>query len=148
LDGQGLFHIIECKGTQSGAKYLEKQIADGVAQKQSLIFTLENLVAQRLVAGLHIGAYDGSEPSLLIIRDPPPKREQPRLIIETNDVGNIIDPIDRYRIARYLALPGTTLPTAIATPVESPSETTLDRRKFASMGSSWQIRSNCIGAMR
>jgi hypothetical protein len=55
LDGQGLFHIIECKGTQSGVKYLERQIGDGVAQKRSLIFTPENLVAQRLVAGLHIG---------------------------------------------------------------------------------------------
>src|SRR5260370_1985947 len=95
LDGQGLFHIIECKGTQSGAKYLEKQIGDGVAQKRSLIFTPESLVAQRLVAGLHIGAYDGSEPSLLIIRDPPPKREQPRFIIETDELRNIIDPLDR-----------------------------------------------------
>lgn len=106
LDGQGLFHIIECKGTQSGARYLEGQIGDGFAQKRSLIFTPENLVAQRLVAGLHIGTYNGSEPSLLIIRDPPPRREQPRFIIETDDVRNIIDPLERYRMARYLALIG------------------------------------------
>jgi len=106
LDRQGRYHIIECKGTQSGARYLEGQIGDGFAQKRSLIFTSENLVAQRLVTGLHIGTYDGSEPSLLIIRDPPPRREQPRFIIETDDVRNIIDPIDRYRMARYLALIG------------------------------------------
>jgi len=69
-DSKGFWHVIECKGTQSGSHYSNRQLAGGLAQKQSLIFP-RNYTGQRLVCGLTIGL-EGAEGSRLEVIDPPP----------------------------------------------------------------------------
>jgi len=76
-DTRGKWHVIECKGTQSGAEFSNKQIGKGgalptggVAQKLSIRFPA-NYTGQRLACGLSIGVEGGGR-SLLKIVDPEP----------------------------------------------------------------------------
>tara|TARA_R110002072_G_scaffold64_9_gene436 strand:+ start:38514 stop:39605 length:1092 start_codon:yes stop_codon:yes gene_type:complete len=77
-DLNGKWHIVECKGTQSGSEYSEKQlgtkgppVTGGVAQKCSIIFPPGH-TGQRLVCGLGIGLDDGAG-SVLKVIDPEPE---------------------------------------------------------------------------
>lgn len=77
-DGSGVWHVVECKGTQSGTEYGERQLGDigppmsgGVAQKRSIEFPSGH-VGQRLVCGLCIGVENGARSRLTII-DPEPE---------------------------------------------------------------------------
>ncbi|WP_297730306.1 hypothetical protein [uncultured Maricaulis sp.] len=79
-DTNGIWHVVECKGTQSGRKYGEAQLGDsgpppsgGIAQKRSIEFPPGHS-GQRLVCGLCIGMENG-EPSRLTVVDP--KVEEP-----------------------------------------------------------------------
>ena len=74
-DASGVWHVIECKGTQSGSRYSAGQLGEagppptgGIAQKRSIVFPA-GYTGQRLVSGLHIGVPNG-EPSCLTIIDP------------------------------------------------------------------------------
>ncbi|UWQ01044.1 hypothetical protein K3X44_11110 [Aliiroseovarius crassostreae] len=74
-DTAGVWHVIECKGTQSGSQYSARQLGDagpppsgGVAQKRSILFPAGH-TGQRLVSGLQIGVPNGT-PSRLTIIDP------------------------------------------------------------------------------
>lgn len=75
LDTSGQWHVIECKGTQSGSEYSLKQLGlkgppptGGVAQKLSIQFPPGH-AGQRLVCGLSI-AVEGGAGSVLKIIDP------------------------------------------------------------------------------
>lgn len=77
-DTAGKWHVIECKGTQSGAVYSQKQLGSkgppptgGVAQKCSIIFP-HGYTGQRLVCGLNIDV-EGGTGSVLNIVDPEPE---------------------------------------------------------------------------
>lgn len=77
-DLAGIWHVVECKGTQSGIGYSKKQLGKpgttptgGIAQKRSIIFPA-NYTGQRLVTGLSIGVEQG-ERSRLTIVDPEPE---------------------------------------------------------------------------
>lgn len=77
-DTSGKWHVIECKGTQSGSKYSERQLGTkgppptgGVAQKCSIRFPIGH-TGQRLVCGLNIGI-EASTGSVLKIIDPEPE---------------------------------------------------------------------------
>lgn len=77
-DATGCWHVIECKGTQSGSDYSKKQLGKsgraptgGIAQKRSIIFPASH-TGQRLVTGLSIGVEQG-EKSCLTIVDPDPE---------------------------------------------------------------------------
>lgn len=77
-DAKGKWHIIECKGTQSGSEFSEKQLGTkgppptgGVAQKCSIRFPPGH-TGQRLVCGLSIGV-EGRAGSVLKIVDPKPE---------------------------------------------------------------------------
>ncbi|WP_339108777.1 hypothetical protein [Thioclava sp. GXIMD4216] len=85
-DVSGVWHVIECKGTQSGSEYSARQLGHvgppptgGVAQKRSIVFP-SGYSGQRLVSGLQIGVPHG-EPSRLTIIDP--EAEKPFQILET-----------------------------------------------------------------
>ena len=78
-DNQGMWHVIECKGTQSNLKYSIKQVSDGVSQKNTVSFP-PNVSGERLVAGMFISSENSSEPSTLTIRDP--AAEDPFIIPE------------------------------------------------------------------
>ncbi len=74
-DITGVWHVIECKGTQSGSSYSARQLGEegpprtgGIAQKHSIVFPAGH-TGQRLVSGLQIGVPNG-QPSRLTIIDP------------------------------------------------------------------------------
>ena len=77
LDTSGRWHVLECKGTQSGSEFSAKQLGvkgppptGGVAQKCSIKFPTGH-TGQRLVCGLNI-AVEGGTGSVLKIIDPVP----------------------------------------------------------------------------
>lgn len=107
-DTNGIWHIIECKGTQSNADYSERQIGTngppptgGIAQKRSIIFP-QNYTGQRLVCALQIGVEAGDS-SRLIIADPEP--EDPYTIKE-EDMEYADDSATRAVVAKALRLAG------------------------------------------
>ncbi|MCM2475675.1 hypothetical protein HGO38_19555 [Rhizobium sp. CG5] len=77
-DTRGVWHVVECKGTQSGLDYSLRQLGSngpppsgGVAQKRAIVFPARH-TGQRLVCGLSIGVEGGAGTRLTII-DPEPK---------------------------------------------------------------------------
>ncbi|VVE42795.1 hypothetical protein PCA20602_04250 [Pandoraea capi] len=77
-DVAGRWHVIECKGTQSGPEYSLKQLgakglvlSGGVAQKRSIQFP-KGHTGQRLVCGLDIDV-EGGRTGVLRIVDPEPE---------------------------------------------------------------------------
>lgn len=113
-DVLGKYHLIECKGTQSGSMHLAGQLTDGTTQKANIIFSDEqNQVGQRLVAGLFVAGAQSSERSLLAIADPPPRdrakgsRDNPVIVrIREGEPERISDPLLRNDMARHLQVAG------------------------------------------
>jgi hypothetical protein len=75
-DASGTWHVIECKGTQSGSDYRDRQFGDlgpppkgGVAQKRTITFPA-NHPGQKLVCGLNIDVENGRDRTSLRIIDP------------------------------------------------------------------------------
>lgn len=76
VDRQNKIHVIECKGNQDGLAQTKRQLADGLAQKNSLQFSHEALVGQRLLTGVAIAAPKSKWHTTLRVADPPPSRSQ------------------------------------------------------------------------
>ena len=75
-DIAGAWHVIECKGTQSGRDYSKRQLGTvgppavgALAQKRTITFPAGH-TGQRLACGLTIGIQNGPEPSWLRVVDP------------------------------------------------------------------------------
>ncbi|ARW11749.1 hypothetical protein [Acetobacter ascendens] len=107
-DTAGIWHVVECKGTQSGIEYSKKQLGKsgriltgGIAQKHSIIFPASH-TGQRLVAGLSIGVEQGEKSRLTII-DPEP--EEP-FAVATNQLYLADDAISRGVTAKALRMAG------------------------------------------
>lgn len=107
-DYYGDWHVIECKGTQSGPEYSDKQLgikgkkgSGGVVQKKSIIFPTGH-TGQRLACGLSIGIENRSS-SLLKIVDPEP--DEPFEVDEQNMIY-AEDAITRGALSKYLRLSG------------------------------------------
>lgn len=107
-DMSGKWHVIECKGTQSGSEYSLKQLgvqgpppAGGVAQKLSIQFPPHH-TGQWLVCGLSIGV-EGGNGSVLKIIDPPPKEP---FVLNTNQMNLAQDAVNRGVMARALRMAG------------------------------------------
>ncbi|MEA3263858.1 MAG: hypothetical protein U9R07_10300 [Pseudomonadota bacterium] len=107
-DLSGVWHVVECKGTQSGVGYSSNQLGGkgpppvgGVAQKLSIIFPPGH-TGQRLVCGLSIGV-DGREKSKLTIIDPEP--DEP-LTVRSDQISNADDAATRGMVAKALKLAG------------------------------------------
>lgn len=107
-DTAGVWHVVECKGTQSGPEYSEHQLGDsllltgGVAQKRSILFPRAH-TGQRLVCGLSIGVQDGKFPSCLTVIDPEP--EDP-FEISAGQMEQADDAVTRGVLSRALRLAG------------------------------------------
>jgi hypothetical protein len=108
-DRLGIWHVIECKGTQSGPAYQATQIGDpgppptgGIAQKLSVQFP-SNYSGQRLVCALNLAVEGDSERTRLTIVDPEP--EDP-LIIGPQQVIYAEDAAERSTFAKSLRLAG------------------------------------------
>lgn len=128
VDTRGLFHIVECKGGQSGHKARDRQISHvtadgvqtgGVVQKQ-MVKLPAHLQGQRLVCGLSLGKAGQARPSgvsNLKIVDPDFEIEYD--ISEMDDLS-IGDPIARAVLAKSLRSGGFGLAAAA---VAAPSGT-------------------------
>lgn len=107
-DTAGIWHVVECKGTQSGIEYSKKQLGKsgriltgGIAQKHSIIFPASH-TGQRLVAGLSIGVEQGEKSHLTII-DPEPEKP---FAVATNQLYLADDAISRGVTAKALRMAG------------------------------------------
>lgn len=103
VDGAGKWHIIECKGTQSGSGYGNRQLRDGVLQKNAIRFAA-SIRGETLVTGFEIARTDLATSSRFVIRDPEP--EVPPLEIEGDEVAQSLETMARGKIARCLTLAG------------------------------------------
>jgi len=111
-DTRGRWHVIECKGTQSGVDYSERQLSGGIAQKHSLLFP-KGHVGQRLVCGLTIGI-EGAEGSRLKVIDPVP--DEPFEIL-SQDLPNATDAATRGVMSKLLRMAGFEISAeAVASP--------------------------------
>jgi hypothetical protein len=106
----GRIHIVECKGTQAGRPALKQAMADGVAQKRSIMFgrpAHERIyIGQRLVAGVFVRRENQRSETVLVIRDPAPK-EALRLHDDISS-DDVMEPIFRGDFARVLMASGLT----------------------------------------
>ncbi len=127
-DTSGMWHVIECKGTQSGAAFSLKQLGvkgpppeGGVAQKLSIQFP-PAYTGQRLVCGLSIDVEGGSG-SVLKIVDPKPKEP---FVLGDKQMNLAQDAVNRGVLARALRMSGFEVTAeSVASPFGSRPE---DRR--------------------
>ncbi|MFB3917462.1 MAG: hypothetical protein ACE14M_12080 [Terriglobales bacterium] len=107
VDSNDRFHLVECKGTQQGASYLQSQMSDGFAQKRSIVFSDEQgQVGQRLVAGFFAAESTSNESSLLAVRDPEPDGKLIVKIREDADPQMMRDVVRRGDLARQFQVMG------------------------------------------
>lgn len=119
-DSKGNWHVIECKGTQSGDEYRDQQLGKkgppatgGVAQKNSIIFPARH-TGQRLACGLRIGIEDQMGSQLKIV-DPEP--EDP-IEISTKQLPFAFDSATRGVMSKYLRMAGLEISAeAMASPL-------------------------------
>ena len=109
-DHKGRWHVIECKGTQSGLGYRRRQLGNpqnptqgAVSQKRTITFPADT-TGQRLACGLFIAFEDGEEPSNLRIIDPPEK-EEPFVINKIHE-PLAVETVQRAVAGRSLLLSG------------------------------------------
>lgn len=129
-DGKGIWHIVECKGTQSGRKYRDDQIGEpglfptgGIAQKMAIEFPA-GYAGQRLVTGLSIAGSDAGQKTHLRIVDP--ELEEPEVITEDGIIfAN--DAADRAMLAKFLRMAGF---SATAEATAAPSGSTVDSKPY------------------
>lgn len=134
LDANNEWHVIECKGTQSGEDYREKQLgiegskptgSGGITQKNSIIFP-QNHTGQRLACGLCISSNKDFKASLKIV-DPEP--EEPIEILQ-NDLIYASDAIIRGTLSKFLRIAGyETTAEVISSPFGNNVDITRYRRK-------------------
>jgi hypothetical protein len=108
-DVHGVWHVLECKGTQSGEAYRTRQIGDvgppptgARAQKRVLTFPPGH-TGQRLISALTLSVEEGPERSTLKILDPPGDEE---FRVDTNQLVYASDAATRATVAKALRLAG------------------------------------------
>ena len=109
LDVSGKWHVIECKGTQSGNAYRDRQLGDSlnptggaVSQKRTITFP-PSISGQRLACGLSISFEGDDQPSSLRIIDPTDKEA---FTIDASDRLLATDAVWRSIGGRSLILSG------------------------------------------
>ena len=109
-DRNGRYHLIECKGNQQGVSTTANQFEQGRLQKATVRFSNEQLVAQRMVAGLAIAGCDSKWDTTLTLTDPPPDdpydETRPHYRIEAEHPERILDALKRAACAQGLLLSG------------------------------------------
>ena len=103
IDARGKWHVIECKGTQSGPRYGDDQLERGRLQKNAIRFQ-GTARGQSLVTGLRISSEEDPERSRFVVIDP--ESEVPPLEIEPDEVPLAAETVARGKIARSLMLAG------------------------------------------
>lgn len=108
-DTSGTWHVIECKGTQSGEAYRKRQLGrpgppatGAVAQKRTISFP-SNHTGQRLACGLVLAVEGDPGSSSLRVIDPPAEEG---FFVEEEDLGIAVDTLRRATGSRVLRLAG------------------------------------------
>lgn len=99
IDSTGKFHLIECKGNQSGPAATEDQFVQGKRQKNNIRFTNEQLVSQRIVTGLAIANPMSNWSTQLAVIDPPPDDAESTPYVEVQ----VEEPEKVVRVVKELA---------------------------------------------
>lgn len=117
VDSAGKFHLIECKGTQHSRTALDKAVADGRAQKLSLVCSSRGaerrLIGQRLVMGTQLMLENAVMPTRVVVSDPAPDREAPVVLAPRVPLATLVESAIRLDIARAIGAAGAER-TAIA----------------------------------
>ena len=109
LDTSGTWHVIECKGTQSGDAYRKQQLGrpgppatGAVAQKRAISFRSSH-TGQHLACGLVLAVEGDKGASSLRVIDPPAEEG---FVVEEEDLGIAVDTLQRATASRVLRLAG------------------------------------------
>jgi hypothetical protein len=109
-DTDGIWHVIECKGTQSGVAYRNHQLGNGGGaptgarlQKRTIVFP-SGYTGQRLASALAIDVQNGKNQSVLKIVDPPAEEED--FEVGQGQIDLAADTVLRATAARALRLAG------------------------------------------
>lgn len=122
-DGSGVWHVIECKGTQSGNDYRDRQLGGynpqtgAVSQKNTIKFPAGH-TGQRLACGLSIAVEGSSDASSLRIIDPPGLDE---FVISQADLDLADDAIVRAIGSRALRLAGFPVTSTMMSAPDGPT---------------------------
>lgn len=101
-DGNGKWHAIECKGTQSSSDQRAAQIQSGTLQKANIVFP-RAIRGEKLVAALLIGRQNGGFSSSLQIDDP---EGDVVFEIDRQNLREAEDAASRATVARALGVAG------------------------------------------
>ncbi|MXY70889.1 MAG: hypothetical protein F4Y47_20360 [Acidobacteriia bacterium] len=108
-DTSGAWHVIECKGTQSGDAYRKQQLGrpgppptGAVAQKRTITLP-PGLAGQRLACGLALAVEGDPGASSLRVIDPP---AEDGFGVDEEDLGVAVDTLRRATASRVLRLAG------------------------------------------
>ncbi|MDP2331988.1 MAG: hypothetical protein Q8M19_14960 [Reyranella sp.] len=124
LDTNGIWHIIECKGTQTSTDYRDVQLfgrrrsklSGARAQKNTIIFP-PGYSGQRLACGVVVAHELSGEKSSLKIIDPPAKRQK-AFSVQAKDIEEAENTISRSVLATSLRLAGYRISSeAVASPL-------------------------------
>lgn len=120
LDRLGMFHVIECKGTQSSKSYRNSQLSSrGVSQKSTIQFP-QHLRGEKIAAGIFVAGPDGDESEIRIIDPDPPER----YVINEDRPELALSALSRGAIAKQLRSAGLPfLASAVAFPSVRPNLT-------------------------
>ncbi|BCW89711.1 hypothetical protein sos41_28770 [Alphaproteobacteria bacterium SO-S41] len=117
LDSNGRWHVLECKGTQSGRSARNGFLQRAIQQK-SVIDIVGRMRGQRLGAGLAISHENDRRRSQLRIVDPDPD-EEPLLKLDGRAQDDTVKYARRLSVARSLGVIGfSRLATELALPSE------------------------------
>ena len=133
-DTSGVWHVIECKGTQTGNAYRKKQLGipgppatGAVAQKRMISFP-SGYTGQRLACGLVLDVEGGRGVSSLRVIDPPVDEG---FVVEEKDLPVAVDTLRRATASRALRLAGFGV---VSSAVSSLRSTTLVPEVVVNMG--------------
>jgi len=101
-DLHGKFHVLECKGTQSGRNYLNRAMATGQVQKRG-ISVAKAMRGESLVIGLSLAGEGEDRESQLVVIDP---EDEPLTVVEESDRQEAAKVLTRLNVARALNLSG------------------------------------------
>lgn len=115
-DTSGIWHIIECKGTQGGDRYRDRQLNGALAQKSTITFPA-GYSGQRLACGVTLAGSNKVDGTNLRILDPP-ERKIARLELSPSQLDEAVDTASRAMVAAALKASGFhDTASAIASPL-------------------------------
>lgn len=101
-DTSGVWHVVECKGTQSGDYTRSGQVSQGTLQKRSILFPAA-YAGQRLVGALSIALQGSTFSTSLKITDPPAESDvEPPFEIDETDLPYATDASIRGVVSKSL----------------------------------------------